>query len=81
MPDKYGAGGDTQYCYPASDVLINKFGLIDEAALEAAEVQLTLARVEQFEPDFNNISLSALRGIHHFLFQDVYDWASAAADG
>jgi cell filamentation protein len=75
MPDKYGTGGDTQYCYPGSDVLTNKLGLTNEAALEAAEVELTQARIEQFKPDFDNISLSALRDIHHFLFQDVYAWA------
>lgn len=75
MPDKYGAGGDTQYCYPGSDVLLNKLGLTDEAALEATEVELTQARIEQFIPDFDNITLSALRDIHHFLFQDVYEWA------
>lgn len=75
MPDKYGTGGDTQYCHPGSDVLINKLGLSDEAALEAAEIKLSLARIEHFNPDFNNISLSALRDIHRFLFQDVYEWA------
>lgn len=75
MPDKYGTGADSQYCYPDSDVLINKLGLTDGAALEAAEIELTQARIEQFEPDFDNISLSALRGIHRALFQDVYDWA------
>ncbi|MGH8855303.1 MAG: putative adenosine monophosphate-protein transferase Fic [Telluria sp.] len=75
MPDKYGTGGDTQYCYPGSDVLINKLDLTDEAALEAAEVELTEDRIEQFNPDFNNISLSALCDIHRFLFQDVYEWA------
>jgi cell filamentation protein len=75
MPDKYGTGGDTQYCYPGSDVLINKLGLTDNAALEEAEVELTQARIEHFEPDFDNISLSALRGIHRYLFQDVYHWA------
>ncbi|WP_342116667.1 putative adenosine monophosphate-protein transferase Fic [Pseudoduganella sp. OTU4001] len=75
MTDKYGAGGDTRYCYPGSDILINKLGLTDAAALETAEVELTLARIEQFKPDFNNISLSALRDIHRFLFQDLYGWA------
>lgn len=75
MPDKYGAGGDTQYCYANSDVLINKLGIADEAGLEAAEVGLTQARIEQFEPDFDDISLSALCGIHRHLFQDIYHWA------
>ena len=61
MADKYGAGRDTQYCYSASDVLINRFGILDEAALESAEVQVTQTRIEQFEPDFDNISLSGLQ--------------------
>ena len=75
MVVKYGTGGDAQYCYPGSDLLINKLGLTDEAGLEAAEVELTQARIEQFKPDFDDISLSALCGIHRFLFQDIYEWA------
>lgn len=75
MPDKYGTSGDTRYCYANSDVLINKLGITDEAALEAAEIQSTQARIEQFEPDFDDISLSALRAIHRHLFQDIYHWA------
>jgi cell filamentation protein len=43
--------------------------------LEAAEIELSQARIEQFEPDFDNVSLSALREIHFHLFQDIYDWA------
>lgn len=75
MPDRYGSSSDTLYCYPGSDVLINKLDLTDEAALEAAEIELTQARVEQLQPDFDSISLSALRDIHRFLFQDIYEWA------
>ena len=75
MADKYGTDPDTQYCYPNSDVLINKLGLTDEVALEYAEIELTQARIEQFDPDFDNISLAALLGIHRYLFQDLYDWA------
>ena len=75
MTDKYGMGQDRQYCYPGSDVLINKLGLTDEGALEAAEIELTQARIDQYEPDFDDISLPALRAIHFHLFQDLYDWA------
>lgn len=75
MSDKYGTGWDAQYCYPGTDVLINKLGVTDEVALETAEIELTQARVEQYEPDFDDISLSALKGIHFHLFQDIYDWA------
>jgi len=75
MSDKYGAGQDGQYCYPNSDVLINKLGLTDGDALEAAEIELTQARIDQYEPNFDDISLPALRAIHLYLFQDLFDWA------
>lgn len=75
MADKYGTGEDRHYCYPRSDVLINKLGLTDIAALEAAEIELTRARVLTLDPHFDDISLPALRRIHRHLFQDLYDWA------
>jgi cell filamentation protein len=68
-------GQDERYCYPGSDVLINKLGLTDAAALEAAEIELTQARIDHYEPDFDDISLPALRALHFHLFQDLYDWA------
>lgn len=75
MADKYGADYDSRYCYPHSDVLINKLGITDAAELEAAEIALTVARIEQFEPDFDDISFAALRAVHFHLFQDLYSWA------
>jgi cell filamentation protein len=75
MSDKYGTEQDKQYCYPDSGILINQLGITNEADLEAAEVDLTQTRIEQFEPNFNDISFSALCGIHRFLFQDIYRWA------
>lgn len=75
MVDKAARGGDGYYCYPDSDVLINKLGFLDERQLEAAEIKLTQARVEDYEPDFDDTSLPALRAIHFHLFQDLYDWA------
>lgn len=75
MADKYGIGQDTRYCYFGSDVLINLLGIRQEAALESAEIELTQARIEHLEPDFDDISLRALQAIHRHLFQDLYDWA------
>ena len=75
MPDKYGSGQDKQYCYPDSVVLINKLSITNEADLEAVEIELTQLRIEQFDPIFDDISFSALCEIHHFLFQDLYQWA------
>jgi cell filamentation protein len=75
MSAKYGTGQDGQYCYPNSDVLINKLGITDKDALDVAEIELSQARIDQYEPNFDDISLSALQTIHFHLFQDLYDWA------
>jgi cell filamentation protein len=77
MSDKYGTGEDRHYCYPGSDVLINKLRITDPTALASAEVSLTQARLQTFEPDFEDFSLSALRKIHFHLFQDIYSWAGS----
>jgi cell filamentation protein len=74
MSDKYGAGQDI-YCYPGSDVLINKLGITEQAALDLAELEFTQFRAEQYVPDFEDFSWATLRGIHFFLFQDIYSWA------
>ena len=75
MSDKYGTGQDKQYCYPGSEVLINKLGITNETELEAAEIELSQVRIEQFQANFDDISLAALCAIHLFLFQDIYLWA------
>jgi cell filamentation protein len=75
MSGKYGTGEDSQYCYPNSDVLINRLGIVDKALLESAETALTERRADAYVPNFDELSLSALCAIHFHLFQDVYDWA------
>jgi cell filamentation protein len=75
VPDKYGVGLDTHCCYPGSHVLINRLGIRQEDELALAEIELSQARVEAFEPDFDDMSLRALQAIHRHLFQDLYSWA------
>lgn len=74
MSDKYGVNQDG-YCYPGSDVLINLLGITDQAILDAAEVEFTRYRVEQYVPDFDVVSFQTLKNIHRHLFQDLYAWA------
>lgn len=74
MSDRYGADQDV-YCYPASNVLVNKLGITEQDALDAAELDFTQHRIEQYVPDFNAFSLAMLQNIHFFLFQDIYEWA------
>lgn len=62
------------YCYPGSDVLKNKAGLTDAAALEVFETAMTFARSEEPLPA-GRFSTRHYAAVHRHLFQDVYEWA------
>lgn len=68
---------DTIYCYPDSDVLINKMDIKDQAKLEEAERRLTMFRMSDLldTPVRGEFDLNHLRAIHRYLFQDLYFWA------
>lgn len=65
------------YCYPDSDVLINKFGLKDNASLSKKERMFSGFRLTQLlnKPIVGEFDLSHLQKIHKYIFQDAYDWA------
>ena len=68
---------DTKYCYPDSDVLINKLDIRDIDRLHKFERKLTMIRLlELFDnPIKGNFDFKHLKDIHKFIFQDIYDWA------
>lgn len=74
MVDKYGAGDDP-YCYPGSDVLINKLDIKEDEQLAEAEKvlsDLSLDDIEFSPPPYN---LDYFQKIHFQLFSDIYEWA------
>ena len=68
---------DTVYCYPNSNVLINKLGIKDKDKLSVIERKLTMLRLlELFEkPIYDKFDLRHLQSIHGYIFQDIYDWS------
>lgn len=73
----YSYAFDERYCYPHSDVLMNKLGIQDAEELKKAEREITSlrlanARVYKIRGQFD---LQHLKDIHKYIFQDVYDWA------
>ena len=64
---------DTIYCYPDSDVLINKMDIRDQAKLEEAERRLTMFRMSDLldVPVKGDFDLDHLKSIHRYLFQDL----------
>lgn len=68
---------DTKYCYPDSDVLINKLDIRDIDKLHKFERKLTMIRLSELfdNPIKGDFDFKHLRDIHRFIFQDIYDWA------
>lgn len=68
---------DRIYCYPDSDVLINKMGIRDMEQLRQIEKRLTMLRILELvdRPIQGKFDLKHLQAIHEYIFQDVYDWA------
>jgi len=65
------------YCYPNSDVLINTFGIMNAAELEAVERELTLNRLGELlhKPVSGRFGFTHLKKIHKAIFGDLYEWA------
>lgn len=65
------------YCYPGTDVLVNRLGLRDADKLQQAEGHLSGLRMAQLQlsPLAGSFDLAHLSAIHRFIFQDLYEWA------
>lgn len=68
---------DNKYCYPNSDVLINKFGIKDSVKLFMAEKEETSIRLFDLQknPIKGKFDFAHLKAIHKYIFQDIYEWA------
>ena len=79
MFSKYDVYTTTQsiYCYPDSNVLINKLTIRDNKLLKTAEEEITL--IKQMEllknPIKGNFTKAHLMNIHKFIFEDIYPFA------
>jgi cell filamentation protein len=62
------------YLYPNSSVLINKFGLKNQDALQEVE-GFIFGLKNQEELSHGNFDYAHLQAIHHHFFGDVYEWA------
>lgn len=68
---------DNLYCYPETNVLKNKLGIMDHVILQQAERYYTSERINQLalKPIKGNFDLRHLKAIHKYIFQDLYTWA------
>lgn len=79
MEDKYKYSyiNDGTYCYPNTDILINKLNIKDDKILNDVERKLVSLRVDELidKPVVGNFDFNHLKNIHNYLFQDIYIWA------
>lgn len=68
---------DMKYCYPESQVLINKLGITDAVALAVAEREITSLRIAGAkDTSIKGIfDLKHLQKINKYVFGDIYPWA------
>ncbi len=71
------ASPHSRYCYKGTDVLRNKFNIMDDELLREAESLFTAQRLFelQLDPVKGDFSLEHLQKIHYFIFQDIYEFA------
>lgn len=76
MSLKY-TSSQSKYYYPNTDILINKLDIRDQQLLTEAEVLYTSQRLIELEysPLIDSLDLENLKGIHHYIFQDIYYFA------
>lgn len=67
----------SRYCYPNSDVLINKLNLREQKDLDRAERKLVTIRLAELyiRPITGEFDLPHLQAIHRYIFQDLYPFA------
>lgn len=68
---------DKIYCYPDTDILINKLDIQNSSQLIEAETRIASIRLYQLQkhPVKGNFDFKHLCNIHNHIFQDLYSWA------
>lgn len=73
---EYKDDGDVKYCYPGTQILVNKFDIRDGQQLSAVEREISIVKAAVLADDITGeFDFAHLKGIHKFLFEDIYDWA------
>jgi len=71
------------YCYPNTNVLINKFNITNASDLFITEREITSLKILEAEknPIKGMFGLKHLQNIHKFIFGDIYSWAGEIREG
>ena len=74
---KYSGRHEDPYCYNGTQILINKKNIRDQTKLDKLERLYTAKRLYELKknPIKGVFDLGYLQKIHHYIFQDIYDFA------
>lgn len=73
---EYKDDGEVKYCYPGTQVLVNKFNIRNAQQLNVAEREITIIKAAVLADTITGgFDLVHLKSIHKFLFEDIYEWA------
>ena len=74
---EYHYEGAKFYCYPDTNVLINKFHIKNDEELDEIERGITFTKTAVYmqNPIDGKFDFEHFGAIHHFLFEDIYEWA------
>ena len=77
MTDDLYEARNSIYCYPGTDVLINKLNIKDNQLLSEAERKIVLTKSYELRKNskIGNFDLDHFLKIHEFLFEDIYPFA------
>jgi cell filamentation protein len=75
--------GESFYCYPDTNVLMNKLDIRDNEELQRVERDLSYPRIVYLgeNPLKGVLDLKYLRKVHAFIFKDIYGWAGRIRGG
>ena len=68
------------YCYPDSDVLINRYDIREQTLLDQAERDVTALTIHTIKLSHPPFTLQSLCHIHYCLFNELYSWAGQIRD-
>jgi cell filamentation protein len=79
----YNYHGFENYCYPGTDILINKLNIRDEDQLSRAERDITRLKLLKLfkSPVPIKFDFALLCNIHKTIFEDIYSWAGQIRKG
>ena len=76
---EYKHESDHMYCYPNTNILINKLNIKNDTALHNAEMEIVAYQTAGLleKPTKGDFDFKHLKAIHKRLFGQIYEWAGA----